>query len=205
MNPLIRRLLDHTAQRLDRDTLQATLHQPDQRRLSIRQEGEIFLITTQPGGFSPASGARRLALLSAVSALVAVGVLGTVVGVQIRQPERIGWLVWLCAGGFAAMAALSAWLIWGWARAAAYEAVEIQCDHRSLRLRRLAPTPAFIEIPTASIKSVLIAHQFSVSLTLLVLTHDQKVHRLMSGLSKSELDDAAGVLSTFVPLQQTMP
>jgi hypothetical protein len=188
------------ARRLDQGQRAKTLGEPDQSRLIVRQEGAAYRLSSSARGFSNSPGAQKLALLGAFMTLIAAGILATVAGVQLLYPDRAGWLVWLSATPVAGFIGFLGWVAIGWARAAAYETVEIDCDSHSIRLRRLAPAKADIEIPVADIKSVLVTDQLFVSLELLVVTRDSTVHRMMSGLSKRELDDAAAIISSFVPL-----
>lgn len=183
--------------KLDQALLNDTYARTGEYRLAVSQEATGTRIHSPARGFSTSFGAQRLTVLAIACALAAVVLLAAALVVALSNQDQATPFVIAGVGAFVLMVAGLAWLAFRWARAAACEEVLIECDPESLRLKRLAPTPQELSIPLQSIKEVSVTDQFFVSLELLVITHDFKIHRLLSGLQRQELQDAASIINTY--------
>lgn len=183
--------------KLDQALLNDTYARKGEYRLMVSQEETGTRIHSPARGFSASYGAQRLTILAIAFALASVGLLTASLVVALSNPDRATPVVIIASGVFVLMVSGLAWLTFHWARAAACEEVIIECDSESVRLKRLAPSAQEFSISLQSIKQVSVTDQFFVSLELLIVTHDFKIHRLLSGLQRQELQDAASIINTY--------
>jgi hypothetical protein len=183
--------------KLDESLLRQTYARQGQNKLVIVQEGATAVISSPARGFAGSIGGQRLAFLAFASILVTVGIPITIAALFFLHPERFSWAVVVSVSVVTAITAIIAWVTLCWTRAATREAVTIHCQPDVLRVKRSSPAVTEIEIPVELIKDVMITDQFKVSLELLVITHEPKVHRLLSGLSRAELEEAASFINLF--------
>jgi len=183
--------------KLDESLLRKTHVRQGPNKLVIVQEGATAVISSPARGFAGSFGGRRLALLAFAFILVTVGIPIVIAAVFFLHPERFSWAVVVSVGVFTAITAMLGRVALCWTRAATSEAVTIHCQPDVLRVKRSAPAVTEIEIPVELIKDVMITDQFKVSLELLVVTHEPKVHRLLSGVSRAELEEVASFINLF--------
>ena len=183
--------------KLDQSLLKSTYAQKEGYYLKIEQEGEVTRIQSGARGFSESFGARRLALLAAVFFLIAIFIPLMLAGVFAFERDMVTPLILASAGVVVLMIGTLAWLAFHWAKKAASEETLIECSPQSVRVRRLFPKGDDLVVPIDSIKEVSITDQFFVSLELLIITHEFKIHRVVSGLQHHELQDVASVIEHY--------
>lgn len=183
---------------LDQALLKDTYARTGEYRLTVSESETGSRIHSPARGFSSSFGAQRLTILAIAFALSSIALLAVLLVVAFSNPDKATPIIMTASGAFILMVSGLAWLTFHWARAAACEEVIIECDPNLVRVKRLAPKAREFVIPRQSIKEVSVTDQFFVSLELLVITHDFKIHRLLSGLQRRELQDVASIINTYL-------
>jgi hypothetical protein len=190
-------ILQWLAKELDQRLLRQAGNDSQRDRLEIAVREDVAFVRTRPGSFGTSVGALRLMLLGIIALMAAFFITVTVVWVTVTQPggRQLGVLV--VSFAFVALVVTVGVVALRWSVAAVRETAEISCSRTELRVRQTVNGrhARDFSVNMADVSEVMVVDQFFVLLELLVATKQKRLHRVLSGLRRDELERVAAMIT----------
>lgn len=183
---------------LDRQLLAGADAGPIGAVVDITSEDGTILIKTQAPGYGRSPGAQRLFVLGTLMSLagfLVVGVAGVLAAGDFDWLERSTAFIPLLFGlGICGLGAV----ILNWSRRAALLVTEMRCLPQDICVHTTRPKRSELRLCPAQIDRVVVTDQFFVALEILVVMKDFRCHSIVSGLSRTDLENIAEALRAAV-------